>query len=117
MEHELTRVEGRIEDHIKKHDDDFSTLDKKIDSLKAWIIGLVITILLGGVSGFIGYGVLQEKTNDNHEEIARIRESFVTEKDLIAAVNLFDEKLKPIVDGVKTQSDDIKEIKRAFNIK
>jgi hypothetical protein len=103
MEHELAQLEKRLEEHIEKHDADYR-------KLLFWIITTLVA-LMGASGGFwIQYGNLESEVQHNAEEVNKIRDSFITEKDLIATVNLFDAKLRPI-------SEDIQDIKRALNVK
>lgn len=110
MEHELTQLEDRLEDHIKKHDEDYK-------KLVWWIVGVLGTLLAVSGGFWTQYGKLESEVAHNTDEIENIRSSFVTAKDLSAATALFDSKLDTIRQGQLETQKGLDDIKRALNIR
>ena len=110
MEHELTQLEQRLEDHIQKHDEDYK-------KLVWWIVGVLGTLLTVSAGFWTQYGKLETEVAHNSDEIETIRDSFVTASDLSASTALFDAKLETIRQGQIETQKSMEDIKRALNIR
>lgn len=96
---QFQRLEEKLDNHIKRHDEDYK-------KLLLWIVSTVIGLVIGAVSIFITYGQTIEKVYQLEEET----EDKVDRSELQASVLLIDEKFA----NINEKLDDIKE---GLNIK
>ena len=95
----LQRLEEKLDNHMLRHDEDYKRL-------LWWIIGTLISLIIGGVSILITYGQTVEKVNRLESE----QSNKVDRQELQASVLLIDEKFKNV-------SDKLDDIKAGLNIK
>jgi hypothetical protein len=93
------RIEEKLDEHIKRHDEDYKRL-------LFWIISTIIGLVIGGISIFVTWGATLEKVSQLEKE----QDSKVDRQELQAAISLIDNKFENINDKL----DDIKE---GLNIK
>lgn len=95
----FARIEEKLDEHIKRHDEDYKRL-------LLWIVSTVIGLVIGGVSIFVTWGSTLEKVDQLEKEQA----DKVDRQELQAAIALIDNKF----DNINEKLDDIKE---ALNIR
>jgi hypothetical protein len=96
---QFNRLEKKLDDHIKRHDEDYR-------KLLLWIVSTVIGLVIGAVSIFVTYGQTIEKVSKLEEENSQK----VNRTELQASIDLINEKFN----NINEKLDDIKD---GLNIK
>lgn len=96
---QFQRLEEKLDNHIKRHDDDYK-------KLLLWIVSTLLGLVLGGISMFITYGQTIEKVSRLEEETSEK----VSRTELQSSIELINEKFS----NINQKLDDIKE---GLNIK
>lgn len=88
--------------------------DMTFDAGTWWLVGLLLTALLGVVGGLVSRSIFK-RIDENTADIKQVRENYTTRKDHKADMDAMHNEVKEVRREMRTEmqslSDDIKEIK------